>query len=69
MNNIIYGQYNSSDYPLKTFFYDDLPKNIINTIFKLNFNGTAVFRGGIAFVFLLNENNYILKDLDMIALK
>ena len=69
MNNIIYGQYNSIDYPLKTFFYDDLPKNIINTIFKLNFNGTAVFRGGIAFVFLLNENNYILKDLDMIALK
>ena len=69
MNNIIYGQYNPCDYPLKTFFYDDLPKKIINTIFKMNFNGTAVFRGGISFVFLLNEDNYILKDLDMIALR
>jgi len=67
MDKIVYGQYDSLNYPLKRYFYKDLPQNIDNTIMELNHKRLAIFRGGLAFVFLLNESEYLLKDLDMLA--
>ena len=34
---------------------------------KLNQDKLAFFRGGLAFIYLLDEKEYILKDLDMVA--
>lgn len=67
MNNVIWGQYNSANYPLKHFFYDEIPESIIKTLMKLCERQLAIFRGGIAYIFLLNKIDYKLKDLDMLA--
>ena len=67
MNNVIWGQYASADYPLKHFFYNEIPEKIKNILMKLCESKLAVFRGGIAFVYLLSKTDYELKDLDMLA--
>ncbi|RGZ63635.1 hypothetical protein DW979_12475 [Eubacterium sp. AM49-13BH] len=67
MSEVIYGQYDSNEYTLKRFYESQLPKTIRDVMMKLNQNNLAVFRGGLAFVYLLNEREYLLKDLDMIA--
>ena len=69
MVKIIYGQYDFDKYPLKRYRYDEIPADIKRVLSNLNEKEIAVFRGGLAFIFLLNENQYILKDLDMLALK
>lgn len=68
MGKIIYGQYDQNKYPLKRFYFSELPLEINDVLYKLNQMKLAIFRGGLAFVFLMNANNYLLKDLDMIAL-
>ena len=65
MNKIIWGQYDAADYPLKHFFYNEIPENIRGILIKMCERKLAVFRGGIAFIFLLNKTDYQLKDLDM----
>lgn len=67
MNNIIWGQYNAADYPLKHFFYKDIPENVKGILMKICASKLAIFRGGIAFIFLLNKTDYELKDIDMLA--
>ena len=67
MSKVIYGQYDSQNYPLKRFYYKELPQRINNVLLGLSYMELAVFRGGLAFVFLLNEHKYLLKDLDMLA--
>lgn len=66
MNNIIYGQYDSTNYPLKRYLYNEIPEDIKLLMEYLN-NDLAIFRGGLAYVFLLNKKEYLLKDLDMLA--
>lgn len=68
MSNVIYGQYNSSEYPLKRFYMIDIPREIKKILYKLSWMDLAIFRGGLAFVLLLDVSDYILKDLDMLAL-
>lgn len=67
MKNVIYGQYDSSIYPLKRFYEHEIPNEIRAILLELSQKELAAFRGGLAFVFLLNEKDYLLKDLDMIA--
>lgn len=67
MNSVIWGQYTSADYPLKHFFYNEIPEKIKTVLKKLCESKLAVFRGGIAFVCLLNKTGYELKDLDMLS--
>lgn len=67
MNNVICGQYDSNNYPLKRFYEYEIPNVIREILLELSYKELAVFRGGLAFVFLLNEKEYLLKDLDMIA--
>lgn len=67
MNNVVWGQYKAADYPLKHFYYEEIPERVKKVLFDLNQRKIAVFRGGIAFVFLLNKTDYKLKDLDMLA--
>ena len=67
MNKIIWGQYDAADYPLKHFFYNEIPENIKGILIKMCERKLAVFRGGIAFIFLLSKTDYQLKDLDMLA--
>lgn len=67
MNKIIWGQYDVADYPLKHFFYNEIPENIKGILIKMCERKLAVFRGGIAFIFLLSKTDYQLKDLDMLA--
>lgn len=67
MKNMICGQYDAIKYPLKRFYEHELPNAIRETLLELAYKELAVFRGGLAFVFLLNEKDYLLKDLDMIA--
>lgn len=69
MSNVIYGQYDSQAYPLKRFYYEDLPQRINTVLLRLSQMRLAVVRGGLAFVFLLNETKYLLKDLDMLAVE
>lgn len=68
MSNIIYEQYDSTRYPLKRFYYREIPDEILDILLQLCQKELAVFRGGFAFVLLLNEIEYLLKDLDMLAL-
>lgn len=67
MSNVIYGQYDSNEYTLKRFYEYELPLNIKDVMLKLNQDKLAAFRGGLAFVYLLDERGYLLKDLDMVA--
>lgn len=67
MSEVIYGQYDSNEYTLKRFYESELPQTIKDVMMKLNHKNLAVFRGGLAFVYLLDEREYLLKDLDMIA--
>ena len=67
MSKVIYGQYDSEKYTLKRFYEDELPHKIKGVMMKLNQDRIAVFRGGLAFVYLLNKSDYLLKDLDMVA--
>lgn len=67
MKKVIYGQYDANAYPLKRFYEDELPDKIRELFFLLSHQQLAVFRGGLAFVFLLNEKKYLLKDIDMMA--
>lgn len=69
MNKVIYGQYDSRQYPLKRYFYKEVPYYIEKVIMKLNSSELAVFRGGLAYIFLINKGDYLLKDLDMLALE
>lgn len=66
---VIYGQYDATEYPLKKFYYKEIPKEIKYSMFELNESELAVFRGGLAYIFLLDKKEYLLKDLDMIALE
>lgn len=66
-NNIYHEYYNPKNYPLKSYFYEEIPKNIIDIMMDINSNNLAIFRGGLGFIFLLNAK-YLLKDLDMIGL-
>lgn len=68
MGKVIYGQYVSGKYPLKKFYLTDLPRKIGDVLYKLGQMESVAFRGGLAFIFLTNANNYLLKDLDMLAL-
>lgn len=67
MSKVIYGQYIASEYPLKHFFYNEIPDNIREVLITLSQSKIALFRGGFAFACLLNQLNYTLKDIDMIA--
>lgn len=69
MNNVIYRQYDSRQYPLKRFYYGEIPSEIEDVLMQLCRSELAVFRGGLAFVYLLNKREYLLKDLDMLALE
>lgn len=69
MSKIIFGQYDSNEYPLKRYFYEEVPDKIKDLLVNLNLDDLAIFRGGLAFIFLLDEKEYMLKDLDMLALK
>ena len=67
MKNVIYGQYDSNFYPLKRFYEPEIPNRVRKVLLELSQKELAVFRGGLAFVFLLNEKEYLLKDLDMLG--
>lgn len=67
MSELIYGQYDSNEYSLKRFYVSELPDTIHEVMMKLNQDKLAVFRGGLAFVYLLDEKEYLLKDLDMVS--
>lgn len=67
MKNVIYGQYDSNFYPLKRFYEPEIPNRVREVLLELSQKELAVYRGGLAFVFLLNEKEYLLKDLDMLG--
>lgn len=67
MNRLIYGQYEAGDYPLKQFFYRELPIKIKNVLFALASSELAIIRGGLAYMILLEDKDYCFKDLDMLA--
>lgn len=67
MKNVIYGQYDSCFYPLKRFYEPEIPSRVREVLLELGQKELAVFRGGLAYVFLLNEKEYLLKDLDMLG--
>lgn len=67
MSNVIYGQYDSKKYPLKRFYITELPLEIKKVLYKLSQMNLAIFRGGLAYVLLLDVREYLLKDLDMLA--
>lgn len=69
MNNVTYEQYDSQQYPLKRFYCREIPREIEDVLMRLCHAELAVFRGGLAFVYLMNEREYLLKDLDMLALE
>ena len=60
-------QYISTDYPLKQFRISEIPLNICKTIEKLSCEAEALVRGGLCYVLYTHDDNYVLKDLDMIA--
>ena len=61
MSNVIYGQYDSNEYTLKRFYEYELPLNIKDVMVKLNQDNLAIFRGGLAFVYLLEPVDTKLK--------
>lgn len=68
MNRVIEGQYNGNSYPLARYVVSDIPKNIMTVINKISEDQLGIVRGGLAFVFMLNCSDYVLKDIDMVAL-
>ena len=64
---LIYGQYDEKNYPLKRYYANEIPPKIMKCIWKLSNTKNAIVRGGLAFIFLFNKNDYKLKDMDMLS--
>lgn len=67
--NIIIGQYNSKEYPLKRYYYNDIPKHILDVINELVGANDCLVRGGLAYIFITGNTEYLLKDIDLLAAK
>ena len=64
---LIYGQYDEKNYPLKRYYANEIPPKIMKCIWKLSNTKNVIVRGGLAFIFLFNKNDYKLKDMDMLS--
>ena len=67
MVKVIEKQYNSSNYPLMLFQWNDLPNYIVRVIEELNALNKVIIRGGLAYILLTKDFVYPLKDIDFIA--
>ena len=67
MVKVIEKQYNSSNYPLMLFQWNDLPNYIVSVIEELNALNKVIIRGGLAYILLTKDFGYPLKDIDFIA--
>lgn len=69
MTRIIFSQYKESDFPLKKYYYYEIKNEILKLLFDFNKQQKIIFRGGIAYIFLLNKIEYLLKDIDVFLLE
>ena len=67
MVKVIEKQYNSSNYPLMLFQWNDLSNDIVRVIEELNALNKVIIRGGLAYILLTKDFGYPLKDIDFIA--
>lgn len=65
---IIMGQYNGDNYQLTRFYENEIPGYIFKAILQLVKNENVIIRGGLSYVLLFERENYILKDIDLLAL-
>lgn len=65
---IIMGQYNGDNYQLTRFYENEIPGYIFKAIVQLVKNENVIIRGGLSYVLLFERENYILKDIDLLAL-
>ena len=66
---VTYGQYNDQEYILNRFYFHDIPKNILDSIRKLCGETKCALRGGMAYIFLVKDYSYMLKDIDLLGEK
>lgn len=62
------GQYNGDNYQLTRFYENEIPGYIFKAIVQLVKNENVIIRGGLSYVLLFERENYILKDIDLLAL-
>lgn len=67
MGKIIKGQYDCTAYPLKRYTITEIPMYIWKILLGTQEKSNAVIRGGLAYILLSNDMNYILKDIDLLC--
>lgn len=58
MEKVIEKQYNSSNYPLMLFQWNDLPNYIVSVIEELNALNNVIIRGGVS-IYINNERFWV----------
>lgn len=69
LSPIVTKQYDGKAFPLHQCFMREIPAYIIKTAYELSDLRLALFRGGLAFIFITGDTSYPLKDLDLLAEK
>ena len=67
--NVTYGQYNDQEYVLTRFHFDEIPMNIMDSIRNLCEKSKCALRGGMAYIYLIKDYSYMLKDIDLLGEK
>ena len=67
MGKIVKGQYDCTVYPLKRYTITEIPMYIWGILLGTQEKSSAVIRGGLAYILLSNDMNYILKDIDLLC--
>lgn len=67
MGKIVKGQYDCTAYPLKRYTITEIPMYIWKILLGTQEKSNAVIRGGLAYILLSNDMNYILKDIDLLC--
>lgn len=65
--NLVYGQYEGKEYPLKRYYIDEIPTYISEAVHRLIKMPQIVVRGGLAYILLFERKDYCLKDLDFLS--
>jgi len=67
MGKIVKGQYDCTAYPLKRYTITEIPMYIWKILLGTQEKSNAVIRGGLAYILLSSDMNYILKDIDLLC--
>lgn len=65
--NVVHGQYEEAAYPLARYPVGNIPAEVRDSMLRLLADERMQIRGGLAYILLSGDEQYMLKDLDMLS--